>query len=576
MNSGEIGHRSTIGSFPAIVSVMQGPTASGTDINQPASLNHVQSAAETRLSDYIGSTSETACLHATNADVQRLSDWNTGESSSTLDLPNQLNNDGLKTEHGWSSSRSAPTEGPEERQLKPDTVIFPFNPDLSLHGNQSSTQPYPLLGSSSTSNLNINIGHIAYTANRGKGTETDGGDDIHNPSGNIEQTSFGSASRDYVGTSSGSSGHMVWQDNANSSSSLINWGSSCKRKALEDSSGVLGTGGSSSSLVVSENNSWPTVPASNASSSLSVTTPSEDVRTANPPLHHNPGNGVWQASSEAFPLVSVVGNVERPLRSFGSSVTQVQHRESLPMNSSSTGSTRHPNNSSLHQVPGSDSFNDSLELRLTAGITAANSGSPQNQSFSLHVPGFSGSMHPFPWHGAANLRGASQQEELNLRIPPRDNSENHMLVPTSSGHDPANWYVSSGNVNNSGAVSSSPWMGSSSSIPSFPNPSWIVTHEVPMQNLHRLSEFSPWSLFPSVAHNGHSTSLPSGHPASGQDTSNHQSFARSTSLMGRRVDDVFSAPNSLRALAFDIEGRRRLINEVLFLLCHPFNRNKYQ
>lgn len=581
------GHKSTIGSFSSVVSMMQGPSTSGTDMNQQTSLNHVQNAVDARLSEYTGSSGETACLRATNSHIQRFSNWNSGESSSELDLNNQVNIDGLKTEHGWSSSCSASAKGPEERQFERDDVIFPFNPNTNSRKNQSSLQPYSSPGSSSTITLNLNMGHIANTGNRGKGTEASRGVNIDNASGleslDRKHTSFGSASCDYIGTSSGSSGHMAWGDNA-SSSSLVNWGSSCKRKALEDSSGLLCTGESSSSLAKSENCCLPTCPAHNASSSLSVSTTLEDVPITSHPLQHNPRNEDWLAASEAIPLISVVGNVERPLRSFGRSITNVQHHESIPLNLSSTGSARHPNHYSLHQTPGSNSFSDSLELRLTAGVAAANSIAHQSQSLALHMPLFPGNMHPFPWNGVADLRGASSStsfnfgervllEELNLRIPTRDNTEHHMHVPASSGHDPTSWHMPSGNVNNSGAVPPTSWMGSSSSGQSFPSPSWNVSHEVLIPNLHRLSEFSPSSLFPSGVHNGHSTSSSSGHPASTQDSSNHQPYARSALLMGRRGGDVFSAPHSLQAFDFDIEERSRLISEVLFIVLFFFAIN---
>ena len=158
------------------------------------------------------------------------------------------------------------------------------------------------------------------------------------------------------------------------------------------------------------------------------------------------------------------------------------------------------------------------------------------------------------------------REDLNLGIFPRDSTENPM--PPSSGHDPANWHMSS---SSSEGVPPS-WIGSSSSVHSLPNPSWIVHHEVSPQNQQRLPEFSPWSFFPSVSsvsgfHNGQSTSSSSGPPPFTEETSNHQTYPRSTSLIERRGDNIFTAPHSLRALAVDIEGRRRLISEVTFLLC---------
>lgn len=556
------GQRRTIGSFPAIVSMMQGPSSTGTDMNRQSSLNHVQNAVDFRLSDYRGSSGETACLRGSGTGPNvSLSGWNTGEPSSGLNLINQVNDEGLKSEHGLSSSCSAAAEDglrSEERQL---------------HGNQSRMFPSFLQGSSSnhiTQNISLDMGHIASTSDRGKGKEIGSGASNNNPSGSDrEKTSFGSASCSHIGTSSESSGYMAWGDSA-SSNSLVNWGPSCKRKALEGSSRQLCTGGSSSSLVQSENGYWPADSVDlNASSSLSDST-LEDFPVTSPPLQQNTRNEMRQEAPIAIPsIISVTENVERPLRNFDRRITHLQHQESVPLNLTSTGSTRHHSHSSPHQTPGALSFNDSLELRLTPGVTAANSGA-QNQSPALH-------MHPFPWNRTANPRVArastynsgerAVREDFNLRIFPRDNTEHPMNVPASLGHEPTGWHTSSSNVNNAGGLPPTSWIGSSSNVHSLPNPSWTFSHDVPTENLQRVSEFSPWSLFPSISsasgtHNGHSTPSTSGPPSFSQGSSSNQPYPRTTFLMERRGGDVLPAPHSLRALAFDNEGRRRLISEI--------------
>ncbi|XP_028781156.1 E3 ubiquitin-protein ligase MBR2 [Neltuma alba] len=572
------GNRRTLGSFPAIVSMMQEPSSSGTDINQQTSLNHMQNPVDARLSDFLGSSSETACLRNSAPDVQNFDGWNAGEPSSSMNLHSHVNNDGLKAEHGWSSSCGASAEDvlrPEERQFDPNNVTFPGNSNANLCGNQPRVQPFFLQGSSSnhgTQDAALNMGSIASPLNHGKGTEPCTSDSIHNTYGfNSKHTSFVSASYDHVGTSSGSSGYIVGEDNDNSSSSLVNWGSSCKRKALESTSGQMCNGGSSSSFLEAESSCWRTGTLSSniASSSLNLSRPSEDVPINNPPVEQNPRNEMRHIASDAFPLIGVTGNVNRPLRSFDRRMNYPQRQES-----------RHPNHSSSHQTPTSHPFNDSLELRLTAGVTASNSSSFQCQSHVTHVPGLPGSTHSLPWSGASSSRGASSstsynsaerelREELNLRIFPRDNPEHPILAPSSSGLDPTSWHISSGNVNNSGSAPPTSWIGSSSSVNSLPNPSWIVPHEVPTRRQLTLSDFSPWSFFPSMnsvsgSHNVHSasSSTSSGPPSFTPDMSSHHSYARLASLMERRGDEVLSAPHSLRALAVDIEGRRRLISEI--------------
>ena len=571
------GQRRTTGSFPAIVGMMQGPNSSGTDMNHQSSLNHVQSTVDFRLSDYRGSTGETACLRATGPNVQSFSGWNTGEPSSRLNLINQVNDEGLKSEHGPSSSCSATAEDglrTEERSFEPNNMIFPVSSNTNLHGNHSRIQPSFLQGSSSshiTQNGNLDMEHTAQAANRGKGIAASSSVN-HNDSGGYdrEQTAFSSASYNrHTGTSSKNPGFMTWGNSGSSSSALVNWGSSCKRKALEGSSGQLCTGGSSNTLLQSENGCWPTNPVDlNVSSSLNVSMPLEDVPVTLPPLQLNLRSEVRQGATDAFPLINVPENVERPLRNFDRRMAHVQHQESIPLNLPSAVSSRHHNHSSPHQIPCSHSFNDSLELRLTPGVNAANSGAPQNQSPPLNMP-------PFPWNRASNPRGARTstshnsvervvQEDFNIRIFPRESSGHPTNVPAPTVHEPTPWRTSSANANNSGGVPTTSWMGSSSNIVPLPNPSWIVNPEVPTDNLQRLSEFSPWSLFPSISsassvQNGHSAPSSSGSSSITQGSRNNQPYLRAALLMERRGGDVLSTP---RALTVDNEGRRRLISEI--------------
>lgn len=560
------GQRRSTGSFPAIVSMMPGPSASGTDMNRQPSLNHVQNAVDFRLSDYRGSSGETACLRGAGPNAS-FSGWNTGEPSSGLNLINQVNDEGLKSEHRLCSSRGATSEDglrPEERQLL---------------GNQSRIHPSFLQGSSSThtnQSINLGMGHNANSADRGKGKESGSGVNNSNPCGlDREKTSLGSSSCNLMGTSSASSGYMAWGDSGSSSSSLANWGPSCKRKALEGSSMQLCTGGSSSSLVQPENGYWPTDSVDLNAPTLGDLSPLEDFRVTSPPFQQNTINEARQEASNAFPsMISVSENVERPLRNFDRRMTHLQHQESVPFNLTSTRSARHHNHPSPHQIPGSLSFNESLDLRLTPGVTAANSTGPQNQSPAMH-------MHPFSWNRAANPRVSrtsssynsgerAVREDFNLRLFPRDSTEHPMNVPASSGHEPTGWHTSSSNVNNVGGIPPTPWIGSSTNVHSLPNPSWTFNHEVPTENLHRVSEFSPWSLFPSIssasAHSGQPPST-SGPLSFSQGSSSNQPYPRASYLMERRGGgDVLPAPHPLRTLAVDNDGRRRLISEVLFLL----------
>ncbi|XP_022638774.1 E3 ubiquitin-protein ligase MBR2 isoform X3 [Vigna radiata var. radiata] len=570
------GQRRSVGSFPTIISMRQAPSSRGTDTNHQSSLNHVQNAVDSRFSDYRGSFGETAYLCSTSQDVQSFSCWNLGESSSRLNLTNQSNAEGLKSEHGLSSSYNATSEDGleyEERQFEPNRVIFPVSSSNNLHGNQSRVYPPFCQGSSSnhiTQHISLDMGHVANASDRGKGKEASSSVDDYNSNGiDREKTLFGSASCNYIGPSSENSGSMAWVE-GDSSSSLVDWGPSCKRKALEGSSRQLCSGGSSSALAQSENDYWPIGPADpNASSNLSDVSTLEDIPVTSPPLLQNVRNEVRQKASNAFPLISIAENLERPLRNFNRRMSQLQDQESIHVNLPSIGCFRHQNHSSLNQIPSSQSFNDSLELRLIAEVTTANSGTSLNQSPAQRI-------HSFPLSRIANPRwGRSSfsynsgdrviREDFNLRVFPRDSTEHPLNAPASSQYEPTRWHTPSGNVNFSEGVPRS-WIGSSSNAHPSHNSGWNFNHEVPNENVQSVSEFNLWPLFPSICsasgiHNGHSTPSSSGPPSFTQGSGNNQSYLRTT-LLTERGAEVLSSPHSLQALTFGNEGRRQLLSEI--------------
>ncbi|KAF3435423.1 hypothetical protein FNV43_RR22512 [Rhamnella rubrinervis] len=125
-------------------------------------------------------------------------------------------------------------------------------------------------------------------------------------------------------------------------------------------------------------------------------------------------------------------------------------------------------------------------------------------------------------------------------------------------------------------IPSSSRIASSSSSHPLPNPAWLPHHNSPPHDQQRISEFAPWSLFPSIdsqpeGRSGHLNPLPPGPSSLSQDAvissgpnsqGRQQPFLRSSFLVDRQGDDVFNMPHSLRTLAADIEGRRRLISEI--------------
>ncbi|XP_044508099.1 E3 ubiquitin-protein ligase MBR2-like [Mangifera indica] len=589
------GQGSTIDSFPEPVNIDQGSVSNNTGMNQQTSLNNVLNPVESRLSNYTVASAGASCVNAVSNDDQSCSGWNSGESSSRMSTQNQMNDDGMKMEHGWSSSYTASNGvGPrsEERRFEPPSVIFPGRRSISRSGNQVRSEPLFFQGSSSNNvPQNVNLS-AAYADHSGNGGLVIGGLN-HCSSGALEteQAYSAGAVSDNVGTSSGSSGFME-ENSGGSGSSLGGWGLSCKRKALEGTSGQSCSAGDSSCFPQAENALWHPGPTSyDASSSLSLSPPSQRSPSVCPPEQPNPRFG--------FPSSGITANTENHLRNFSRRVDPGNQQDSLPFSLSSTASTGRSNVGHSQVSPVPLPFSDSLDLRLTAAF-ASNTIAAQNQPPAMHVSAQSRNVHSFSWNGAsssraANLsnsiisgeRGAALREEANLISIPRNNAELPMFVPSAElrtmVQDPTSWSLATGS--SSGGVSSNTRNGSNSSIHALPAPAWVPQNPT-MHSHQRLIEFAPWSLFPSSdsesgGRSGHFPPLSVG-PSSSQEAvvtsgSNSQVYPqplrRSSLLVERQGDDVLGMPRSLQALAADIEGRHRLISEIRQVL-HAMRRGE--
>ncbi|PQQ04985.1 E3 ubiquitin-protein ligase MBR2 [Prunus yedoensis var. nudiflora] len=550
------GQGSSIDTFPEITEVGLGSISNSTGMSQQTSLNNMLNPVETRLSSFMVTSGEMTCLNATSHDSQTLT--GSGGPSSRLNLENPVDDDGMKMEQGWSSSYSAcPVIGQSSEERRVEQIISFSLGELSV--------------AIRFKNADLNAGYVGSSGNCEHGMEANAEPNLYKSSGlETEQTSSGSGSPDIVGTSSGSSDYVVGESDGNPGSSFGNWGSSCKRKALEGTSGQAYPGGSSSSFPQAENGAWNTGPARyNPSSNLSLSTPLRNSPSGSPSEQQNSRSrvGLRLGASDTFPSLGVTGNAESPLRQFfARGVCTGPQQESAPSNLSSQG-------------------------RSTT-VSATNSGGPQSQFPAMHMSGSSGNLLPLPWNGASSsrvgslssslisgYRGAELREEANLRSIPRNNVEHSTFATATdmrnSAQDPTGWSLAPGDISTSVGAPSSSRIGSSSGIRSLPNPAWIPLNNPPTENHQRVTEFSPWSLFPS------SDSQPGGHShynpvpprpsASSQDSGSssgsnnqgrHLPYPRSAFLVDRQGDDVLNMPHSLRALAADIEGRRRLISEI--------------
>lgn len=578
------GHKSGIGSFREAIDVGQGSDSNTAEMNQQSSLNSLIPPVESRWSSY-ASSGET-CVNASNNEVQNFA--GTSEPTGSA-LRNQANEEGTKIEHGRSSSHGAHhTVG-----LMTEEILFPGRAIISLGGNQVNGPSFSQ-GSSSNhirQHVNLNAGYVGNSGNGEQGIGASLGPNLYLSSRlETDHTSI-ATSPDILGTSAGSSGCIAGEDDGNSGS-LGNWSLSCKRKALEGTSGQSCSGGSSSSFLQAENCVWHNGPARfNPSSSLRLSAPSYSSPNGSSREQQNPRTGISAGvvASEAFPSSSATGSRESSLRQAGSETNIGSQHESIPFNLASAGSSRRYSlRTGRHGEPS--------DLRSTAAA-GSNSGASQSQSHSMHIPGFSGNVHTFPWNGASNSRAGSMsnsfsfgergteiQEDASLRSLPRTNGEHPMFVSATEMRNTAQDPTSSTSL----GIPASTRIASSSSSPPLPPPAWIPHHNSsPAQNRQRTLEFAPWSLFPSIetqpgGRSGPLDPLPPGPSSSrntimssGRNNPNRQPpFHRSAFFMDRQGEDALSISNSLRVLSADIEGRRRLISEQIRQVLHAMRRGE--
>ncbi|KAM7470652.1 hypothetical protein LguiA_008835 [Lonicera macranthoides] len=571
------GQRSALDSFPETVDLNQGSVSNNTDMDHSSAWNNMLNPVENRLSNYALSSSEGSfsCMNAVGHNDRSFSGWDLGESSSSASLQDQ--GDGLKVEHGWSSSFNTCSSADArlvERQYEPSI-------GSGLGGNQVTGEHMSMQSSGSSHmpvNVNLNARYAGDIDDGGQGVGAGLYPSFYKPGvAEVGQIPSASAS-DEVGTSS---------------DTLGTWGLSCKRKALEGTSGQSYPSGSSSCIPQTENIALNTVPARhNASSSLSISSPPMNSPSVGrfEQLNSRMGVGTRGVASDVFPPLSVTGIVESSHRNYGVRITQ-GHQEPVLSNVASTGSSiRRSSVRSPHQSSRPMSFTDSFEFRPTSSVST-NLNSHSNQSHLIHLPGLPRNTHPYPWSGALNSRpgsssssltlsgdrGAALREEANFRGTLRNNAEHPPMFVTMSEtrnlvQDPTNWSLATGSSSSSGGAPPSSRVGPGSGARPFPTV-WVPHHNPPTQNSQRLTEFAPWSLFPPVESEaggqrshfppygaGPSSSSSSSPEETGMSSGansqgHHQSYPRSLLEV---PDDV----NGWRALAADIEGRQRLVSEI--------------
>ncbi|XP_052192276.1 E3 ubiquitin-protein ligase MBR2-like isoform X2 [Diospyros lotus] len=582
------GQRGAGNFFTGSVDLNQGSATNSTDVNPATAWSSLLTPVESRLSSTMLPSAEGNYTYndTFGHSGRGFSRWGLGESSSTANVQSQGIDDGLKIENGRSSLACPGCDARlEERQLEPS--VLRESVSSGIISNHATGRP-PVMQSSSSNhvplNLNLNAGLTGSDGDGAQGIRLGAYHNLHRLSGPSAEPNVSS---DCVGTSSGNSGFFLENENE-SGSSLGNWGSSSKRKALAGTSGECHPGGSSSSIQPAE--SFPQHGAFSffsASGSLSISSPPVISPSISPPEHLNARNdiGTRGVPSGVFSPLQVTGIAESSSRNFGVR-GNAGHTESVRFSLPSAGNTiRHSNVFSSHQTSRPLSLSD-LDSRMTPGATSLNN--PPNPSHSMNISDFSRNVLPSPWNRSLNSRasgssssplvsgdrGVSLREEAHMRNTSGNSTEHPMFIPVTEMRnivqDPNNWNLSTRNTSTSVSMASSSRIGH--------NSTWIPHHNSLTQNQQTTSEYTPWTLFPSVdsesgGQRGYFSPLHSD-PSSSEETvmssgaSSHihrRPHPRFDLLMEVPSDDI----NGWRALAAGIEGRQRLVSED-YMMFDPF------
>ncbi|XP_043712911.1 probable E3 ubiquitin-protein ligase HIP1 [Telopea speciosissima] len=593
------GQRSTVDNFPETFEFDHGSSPSNPGVNQQLFWNNMINPVESRLPEYILSPGETSIMYgnAVNQDGRSLSGWSLGEPSSRGNARSQAR-DETKTEHGWSSTMSAPAavgSRLEERRFEPTSILSLESVNINLNSNQAANGPLFLHNSSSdgiAQNINLNEGYVESSSNGDQAMEDDASPHTFESGGSdMEQIPSGSGSSDPLVTAAGaSSGYILEENDGRPGCSLDGRRLSCKRKALEGTSGQPSLGGGPSWFQQAESSAWHAVPARNNGASSSSVPTLENPPVINPVEQPIQRFGVgMRVPPGGHPASSVAVSGDSSQRNFRVRVNHVQSQDSVSPNPLLTGSAiRNSHVWASHQASRMLPFNQSSESRLSS--SQANVNPPQSQSHVMHIPGLGRNVHPFPWNGSSNSRAgslssspvvagersAALREEANPRSMPRTIVEHPMFVSATEmrtlAQDPTSWNLPSGNVNILGNAASTSRIGSSSGVhPSAPT--WIPHPNPPSLHQQRLSEFVRRSLFTSESGAQASTfpalrSGPSGSsqemvlPSGASHQGHHRPLSRSAFLTERQGDGVLGIPFSLRTLAAAGEGRNRLVSEI--------------
>ncbi|XAR61908.1 hypothetical protein NMG60_11016457 [Bertholletia excelsa] len=574
------GQKSAVGSFPETLGFDPASTSNDEGVDQHMLWNNIPNSAQTLLPDYVTSASDPnrSYVSSMSQGGWNLNGWSVGEPSSS-GTQDHAGHNAEKTEHRWSLSTVAcDGAGPVLGQHSEPANTFSLNNNNANHStSQLLNAPLFVQGSSNAipQDLNMNAGFVRHGGVDSQMTDRSNTYKSDLPGG---MTVPSNTSCDPFGS------YLVEENDERPGSSLDGRRLPCKRKAFEGNCGQSSTSGSSNYYQPAEHNVWHAIPGqcSSSGSSLSISIPSENVRSASPSEQVNArfGLGSSGATSERPLTLNVAGNANDSHRNFRvrTNHSPSQTPDLVPFNVFPGGTTiGHSDTLSQQQSSRHAPRNNSLDIRLSSPSENA---CPQRPPIFMHVPTLHQTPQSSRWSEGSSSRAGhlSNSGERNALLHnesdsitlPRNVSEHCMFEPVNeirnSAQGSGNWSLTGANV------ASSSRMGSSSGTRPLPGPNW-GPHRNSSQYSRRLSELVRQQLLSSNGPEsaGQSSGNSSVHLGSssqevglsaGASNRGHRLSRSRAMLLDRQLDIDFGIPSSLRTLAAASEGRSRLVSEI--------------
>lgn len=601
------GNRSIRDSFPETIDLNQGSVSSNASGDPTAPWDNLLNPVEDRLSNSMLSSAGENHRRANGSSYNTPygSAWDQGEASSSANLHGIGHVSHLKMGCGWPSSSSnhvLTNPKSEERRFGPSNILHPESSTNGYGGNQMSVCPSILPNlDSAHSPVNANLSDMYNNNDSRLVMRPSVSPTVYTSSSRLEAELPVSGASYNAGTSSGSSIYRTGSTDI-SGSSMGSWGSSCKRKVLEGSSGQS-SDRSSSSNAQPENIIPHNFPSQyDASSSLNISPASASVQNTYHLEDLYPRNRVGTRVAASNIIPSASGVVETSTRNSGSGPNLGRYDTVISGLLPTGTDLGHSSIGSTLATPRPISVSNYLGSRqpISQPMDAGNSGSHSGIMFISGVPS---GLHPVPGNASPNSRGGSSsspnavsadrydelQDEANFWSSIRNSRAPLPSVPApetgNMAQDSTNWSLATSNASYTRNTRSSSALSRGPSMQTFPT-AWTPYQNLATSSNRSSSESSPWTVLPAVesesgSRRGHFPLVSSAaSPVEEAEISlrsrsrgsssrrNHRNHLISSLMADFPSNDV----DGSRGSSSDIEGRHRLVRQVLQAMQRVENR----